>query len=87
MAAIAHGGSTVTEDADVCIRFDEATLQGIFRALQGTQPRERMSNHRPPLGDDPLRVVGYRNLCVVTTEGVIDFLVQELEAVRARLRR
>ena len=74
MAAIAHGSASVTEDVDVCIRFDESTLRGVFRALEGTHPRERMNPARPPLGADPLRFVGYRNLYIVTDEGVIDLL-------------
>lgn len=74
LAAIAHGSASVTEDVDVCIRFDEPTLTGIFRALEGTNPRERMNPARPPLGVDPSRFVGNRNLYVTTDEGVIDFL-------------
>ena len=74
MAAIAHGSASVTEDVDVCIRFDEATMRGVLRALEGTNPRERMNPARPPLGSDPLRFVGNRNLYVTTDDGVIDFL-------------
>ncbi|MCC6337343.1 MAG: nucleotidyltransferase [Myxococcales bacterium] len=74
MAAIAHGSAAVTEDVDVCIRFDEATLSGIFRALAGTNPRQRMHPARPPLGDEPRAFVGNKNLYVVTDEGVIDLL-------------
>lgn len=74
MAAIAHGSASVTEDVDVCIRFDEATPRGVFTALDGTNPRERMNPARPPLGSDPLRFVGNRNLYVTTDDGVIDFL-------------
>ena len=73
MAAIAHGSSTVTEDVDVCIRFDLPTLSGLFRALDGTHPRERMNPARPPLGT-PEQFVGYRNLYLVTDEGVLDLL-------------
>lgn len=74
MAAVVHGSASVTEDVDVCIRFDEATLRGIFRALEGTHPRERMNPAKPQLGSDPLRFVGYRNLYVTTDEGIIDLL-------------
>ena len=74
MAAIAHGSASVTEDVDVCIRFDEATLRRLFCALEGTHPRERVNASLPPLGTDPLRFVGYRNLYVTTDEGVIDLL-------------
>jgi len=74
MAAIAHGSAAVTEDVDVCIRFDEPTMRAVFRALAGKNPRERMNPARPSLGDDPLKFVGYRNLYVTTDDGVIDFL-------------
>jgi hypothetical protein len=80
MAAIAHGSAAVTEDVDVCIRFDEPTLRGVFRALEGTNPRERMNKARPTLGSDPLKFVGYRNLYVTTDLGVLD-LLGEISAV------
>lgn len=73
-AAIAHGSAAATVDVDVCVRFDLPTMQGVFRALAGTNPKQRMSPARHPLGDDPARFVGYRNLYVVCDDGVIDFL-------------
>lgn len=51
MAAIAHGSASVTQDVDVCIRFDEQTLSKVLTALRGTNPRERMSAARPALSD------------------------------------
>ncbi len=77
MAAIAHGSSTVTEDVDVCIRFDLETLPSLFRALDGTHPRERMNAARPPLGP-PEQFVRYPNLCLVIDQGVLDLLSQVL---------
>ena len=74
MAAIAHGSGSVTEDVDVCIRFDEQTLSKVLAALRGTNPRERMNAARPLLSDDPTKYVGYRNLYVTTDDGIIDFL-------------
>jgi hypothetical protein len=73
-AAIAHGSALVTEDVDVCIRFDAPTVAGIQRALMDLHPVERMSPARPPLSMEPGQYVGYRNLYVATDEGVIDFL-------------
>lgn len=73
-AAIAHGSVFVTEDVDVCVRFDLPTLQGIFRALAGTNPKQRMSPARHSLGDDPAYFVGNRNLYIVCDDGIIDFL-------------
>lgn len=80
MAAVAHGSASVTEDVDVCIRFDEPTLRALFRALEGTHPRQRMHPARPALGDDPLAYVGYKNLYLVTDDGIVDFL-SEIVAV------
>ena len=74
LAAIAHGSAAVTEDVEVCIRFDEATLTAVLRALEGTNPKERMNPARRPLGSAPLRFVRNRKLFVATDEGVIDFL-------------
>jgi hypothetical protein len=74
LAAIAHGSATTTHDADVCVRFDETSVRGILRALAGLNPRHRMTPQKLPLGDDPLRYVGNRNLYVVCDEGIIDFL-------------
>lgn len=73
-AAVAHGSAAVTEDVDVCVRFDAPTVAGIQRALSGLHPIERMSPARPPLSMEPGRYVGYRNLYVATDEGVVDFL-------------
>jgi predicted nucleotidyltransferase len=81
MAAIAHGSATVTEDVDLCIRFDLPTLTAVLRALAGTNPRERM-NPLTPKVIDPARWVGYRNLYLVTDEGVIDLLSETLEVGR-----
>lgn len=88
MAAIAHGSASVTEDADVCLRFDEQTLTRLFAALEGTNPGERMSAARPPLAKDPRHYLGYRNLYVTTDLGVLDLLgdivaVGGFDAVRA----
>jgi hypothetical protein len=74
LAAIVHGSTVVTEDADVCLRFDETTLTRVFDALRGTNPRERMNVARPLLGEDPRRFIGSRNLYLATDEGVLDLL-------------
>ncbi|MFT3839492.1 MAG: hypothetical protein QM723_21090 [Myxococcaceae bacterium] len=74
MAAIAHGASTVTEDADICINFDLATLTAAFKALEPLHPRQRMNPAKPPLGTDPAPFVGYKNLYLLTDDGVLDLL-------------
>lgn len=74
MAAIAHGSASVTEDVDVCVRFDLATLRGVLRAVAPLNPRQRMHPARPPLGDRAEAFVGHKNLYVVTDEGILDLL-------------
>lgn len=74
MAATAHGSSLVTEDVDVCIRFDLETVRRILDALVGVNPRQRMTPDRPELSKDPATYVGWRNLYVVTDLGQLDFL-------------
>lgn len=74
MAAIAHGASTVTEDVDICIKFDLATMERLLRALQDEHPRQRMNPARPPLGDDPKAYIDFKNLYLITDDGVLDLL-------------
>ncbi len=74
MACIAHGGSVVTEDVDVCIPFTLPNLERVLRALTGTQPRQRMRPDRPPISNQAADFLGWRNLYVVTGAGQIDFL-------------
>lgn len=74
MAAVVHGSSVVTEDVDVCIRFDLPTLRRLLDALRGSHPKQRMQPQRTPLSDDPAAYLGWRNLYVVTDEGQLDLL-------------
>lgn len=74
MASTVHGSAVVTEDLDVCIRFDEPTLAKVLDALEGLRPRLRMTPERPELSKDPKYYVGWQNLYVVSDAGQIDFL-------------
>lgn len=73
MAAIAHGSLSVTEDVDVCIRFDANTIERLARALSDLHPVQRMSAVRAPVTDWG-RLVGNRNLYLDTDLGVLDLL-------------
>jgi hypothetical protein len=86
MAAAAHGSSMVTEDLDICVRFDRQTLEHLFEAWRDLHPRQRMHPQRPPLAEDPGTYVGLRNLYLVTDAGQLDLLghitgVGDFEAV------
>jgi predicted nucleotidyltransferase len=74
MAAAAHGSSVVTEDVDVCIRFDLPTLTRLLDALRGSHPRQRMQPQRSALSADPAAYLGWHNLYLVTDEGQLDVL-------------
>ena len=74
MAAVAHGSSVVTQDADVLIRFELDTMARVLDALRDVDARERMTPQKPPVASDASRYVGYRNLYLVTSEGVLDLL-------------
>ena len=74
MAAAAHGSSVVTEDVDICLRFDLPTLAHLLEALRGSHPRHRMQPARSPLSDDPAAYLGWKNLYLVTDEGQLDVL-------------
>lgn len=73
MAAIAHGSAAVTEDVDVCVRFDRETVERLARALGDLHPVERMSVQRTAV-TDWARFVGNRNLYLGTELGVLDLL-------------
>ena len=74
MAAVFHGSSIVTQDLDVCAPLDEQNLARIIQALQGINPRFRMHPQRPALPEEPERLKGFRNLCLITDIGIIDIL-------------
>ena len=87
MAATAHGSTIVTDDLDVCTRFDLQNLTKILRVLSGKHPRQRMSRNQPALSEDPKAYVGWHNLYVVTDDAQVDFLdsitgVGDFEAVK-----
>jgi hypothetical protein len=74
MAATFHGTTIVTDDLDVCVRFDLETCGRLLTALSGVDARERMRPDRRPLATDPNEYVGLRNLYVTCSLGVLDLL-------------
>ncbi|HEX2971609.1 MAG TPA: hypothetical protein VHP11_04720 [Tepidisphaeraceae bacterium] len=74
VAAILHGSSHVTEDLDICAPLDEQNLRRILDALRDLHPRFRMHPNHPPLFDDVQRLIGFRNLNLMTDWGILDIL-------------
>lgn len=73
-AAMSHGSPVVTQDVDVCAPLTLPNLTRIVESLRDLQPMSRFRPDRLPLFDDPARLVGFRNLNLVTEWGVLDIL-------------
>jgi hypothetical protein len=73
-ATLAHGGSMVTEDMDVCCEFSAENLLQIQEAFAAIHPIHRMTPRRIPLQLDESNVKGLKNLYLSTDLGQIDLL-------------
>jgi hypothetical protein len=74
VASVLHGSSLVTQDIDVCAPLTEVNLARLISALRDLSPRFRMTPAKPSLPEDAARLVGYRNLYLVTDWGQIEIL-------------
>src|SRR2546430_1303425 len=75
-AAVGHGAPIVTRDVDVCAPLVRPNLDNIVAALRDLHPyfRFRPATSRIYLYDDPARLVGFKNIYLVTDLGLIDIL-------------
>ncbi len=73
-AALAHGSSVMTQDLDICFRFDEANLQKLVRALEGLHPVHRLTPQKLPFRLTTDLCAGLKNLYLQTDAGVLDCL-------------
>jgi hypothetical protein len=76
-AAAAHGVLLVTNDVDICCRFNEENLMRIQKAFADLHPVHR-SRPDLPLQLTPSRCVGLKNLYLKTDLGVVDCLGEVL---------
>src|SRR5580765_8149002 len=74
VAASLRGSALTTMDVDVCIALDDENLFRVHAAMQGINARFRMRPDRMPIWDDPTRLIGFRNINLVTDLGQIDLL-------------
>jgi hypothetical protein len=76
-AAVAHGATLVTRDVDICLRFSEANLMRLQKALADLHP-----THRPrtdiPLNLTPDQCKTLKNLYLKTDLGNLDCLSEIL---------
>ncbi len=73
-AVLAHGGSMVTEDMDVCCEFSAQNLLRIQDAFAAIHAVHRMTPQRLPLQLDKRKAKGLKNLYLSTDLGQIDIL-------------
>jgi hypothetical protein len=74
VAARLRGSALTAMDVDVCIALDNENLFRAHAAMQGINARFRMRPDRMPLWDDPNRLIGFKNINLVTDLGQIDLL-------------
>jgi hypothetical protein len=73
-AVLAHGGSMMTEDLDVCCPFSEDNLKALWSAVGDLHPVHRMTPQRLPFDVTPELCVGLKNLYLATDLGKLDCL-------------
>ena len=77
-AAILHGGTTVTEDVDICCRFSAGNLLRLQKALRDLHPVHRLTPERLLLNLTAAKCQGLKNLYLQTDWGVVDCLSEIL---------
>lgn len=73
-AVMAHGVPLVTQDVDICCRFDAANLLRLQEAVADLHPVHRMTTQKLPLALTQESCAGLKNLFLRTDLGVIDCL-------------
>ena len=92
-AATAYGGTLLTQDVDVCLRFSPDNLMRLQEALADLHPVHRMTPQRLPLRLTPETCRDLKNLyldtdlgqldCLGTIQGVGDFEQREAAQYRS----
>lgn len=70
-AAVVHGVSTLTQDIDLAVSFDENNFAHLVDALQELHPVHRQNN--APLDENSI-TAGFKNLYLLTDVGPVDCL-------------
>jgi hypothetical protein len=73
-AATAYGGTLLTQDVDVCLRFSSDNLMRLQEALADLHPVHRMTPRRLPLRLTPETCRDLKNLYLDTDLGQLDCL-------------
>jgi hypothetical protein len=74
VAALIHGSTVVTVDVDICIRFDEATLKRLVRALAELNPKHRFAAQRLAFEITDQNWEMFKNVYLETDWGKLDCL-------------
>ena len=73
-AAIAHGGTLLTQDIDICCNFTPENLIRLQQAVVDLHPVHRMTPTRIPLSLAPESCHGLKNIYLETDYGQLDCL-------------
>ncbi len=73
-SAILHGSSMVTQDLDICIRFDEATLFKLRDIFKDLHPKHRMRPDKLSFLEYPTSFKHTKNIYLETDYGILDIL-------------
>jgi len=74
LAAVVHGVTLVTRDADICCSFDPDNLMKLNAAIADLHPVHRMTPQRLPLELTPELCRRLQNLYLATDLGTLDCL-------------
>lgn len=77
-AVMAHGAPLVTQDVDICCRFNAANLLRLQAAAADLHPVHRMTPQKLPLHLTRKSCVGLKNLYLRTDLGVLDCISEVL---------
>lgn len=88
VAAILHGGATITRDVDVCFAREAANLTALARALRDLDARLREAGADLPFDPDERTLRSIELLTLDTSAGALDILtIAPGAAPYAQLRR
>lgn len=73
-ASCIHGASTITQDLDICCKFNEDNLINLMGILKEINPVHRMIPNRIPLDISKENLHTFKNLYIDTDLGQLDCL-------------
>ncbi|MDX1952916.1 MAG: hypothetical protein SFY81_12105 [Verrucomicrobiota bacterium] len=73
-AGVLYGSPLITEDLDICISFEQDSLNRLWNALKTLHPVHRMTPQKIPLDEEQIKSGTLKNLYLRTDLGTLDCL-------------